>query len=448
MSQLASHRSPNTFRIYGIALTLIVLWWAGLAALGVDSETDGRLILGLVAALILAAAMARDPFGMLCLIVFSLPFSLGVLQLEVGVMTLNPYTLGITAAAIVAVFGIVFGAIRYRYAPEDLVILLLGGSFLLSTLLAKDVIDAGFWAFHGVFIPIVSYFSLKALVRTPHQYRKVLVSFVSGVTAFALYGMVQFVQNPQRLHILDLPPISAAATFTAALIVVIYSDWWRKPLGFVASLALFAGLLTTFSRGYLVLLLLTPLFFSAMKRGRAGKLMAAMLAASLIGTLLFVKSYEVFYVPSVNQEQEQSAERITDFKYWMKSLYGRARYYAVGLEEFSKSPILGNGFHRNFMSREGRAVVWHNFHVEWLEYGGLSAYLLYVSLLMLHFFGLSRAARTRHALAINLTVVFTVLVNGLTNSFTAGISPVLGFLFMGLNRAFMNFSSDHKSSVD
>jgi hypothetical protein len=39
------------------------------------------------------------------------------------------------------------------------------------------------------------------------------------------------------------------------------------------------------------------------------------------------------------------------------------------------------------------------------------------------------------ALAANLTVLFVVLLNGLTNSFTAGVSPTLGFLFMGLNCA-------------
>jgi O-antigen ligase len=122
-------------------------------------------------------------------------------------------------------------------------------------------------------------------------------------------------------------------------------------------------------------------------------------------------------------------------------LYGRARLFAVGLEEFTKAPIFGNGLHRDVASFKGREVIWHNFHVEWLEYGGLIGYTLYVGLLVLHFRGVSRAARFHRALAVNLTVVFTILVNGLTNSFTAGISPVLGFLFMGLNRAFLNFES-------
>jgi hypothetical protein len=309
------------------------------------------------------------------------------------------------------------------------------------------MIDAGFLAFHGVFIPIVTYFALKTLVRTPNQYGKVLVAFVAGVTAFVLYGLITFAQNPQRLYILNLPPISAAAVMTAALIVVVYSDWWRKPVGLLASLALLAGIVTTFSRGYLVLLLLTPLFFRIFRRGHATTLIVTMLAVSLLGTLVFVTSYEMFYVQVLDKGQEQSAERITDLQFWMSSLYGRARYYAVGLREFAKSPIFGNGFHRGFDSLEGQAIVWHNFHVEWLEYGGVFAYLLYVSLLILHFRGVSRAAQSQRALAVNLVVVFTILLNGLTNSFTAGISPILGFLFMALNRACVNVGAVQKGRV-
>lgn len=437
MSQVVVRRRPRTFLIYGVAAALIALWGAGLWALGVAGQDEGRVLIGAVAAVVLAAAMMRDPFGMLCLIVASLPFSMGVLQFEVGIVTLNPYTLGITAAGLVAIIGCAMGAFRFRGGAEDVVIALLGASFLLSTLRAPDIVEAGYLAFHGVFIPIATYFAVKTLIRTTEEYHKVLVSFVAGATGFALYGLVQFLQNPQRLFVLDLPPISAAALMTAALIVVIYFDWWRRPLGLVSAFALFAGLLATFSRGYLVLLLLTPLFFRMFRRGHATKAMVGMLAASLVGTLLLVQSYEMFQVRVAEQEQkqEQTAQRITEVEFWMSSLYGRARYYALGLEEFAKSPIIGNGFHKGFASRDGAAVVWHNFHVEWLEYGGIAAYLLYAAVFILHFRGVARAARYQPAFAVNLTVLFTILVNGLTNSFTAGISPTLGFLFMALDRA-------------
>lgn len=438
MNRTVAHRAPNTFLIYGISGAIIALWWGGLWAMGWDGERDGFAMLAVVAVVVLAAAMLRDPFGMLCLIVFCLPFSLGIMQIEIGVVTLNPYTIGITSAAVFGIVSAALGLVRYRSAPEDWLAIFLGASFLVSTLLARDILDAGFLAFHGVFIPIVTYFALTLLVRTRDQYHKIILSFLAGVTAFALFGLVKFVVSPERLYILGLPPISAAAVMTAALIQIVYCGWWRKPLGFIAAIVITACLLTTFSRGYLILLLLTPLFMKSMRRGHAVRFMAVMLAVSLLGTLLFVKSYEIFYVKQVDQSQEQTAERMTDKRFWMSSLYGRARYYAVGLEEFAKSPLIGNGFHRNFQTRDGHAVVWHNFHVEWLEYGGLLAYLLYVNLLQLHFRGMSQAARTDRAVAVNLTVIVTILLNGLMNSFTAGVSPILGFLFMGLNRATSN----------
>ncbi len=439
MSVAADRRSPNTFLIYGVSAAIIGAWWGALWALGIDVEGDGRALLVVVAVLVLAVAMVRDPAGMLCLVVFSLPFSLGILQIEVGEVTLNPFTIGITLAALVAIFAIAFQIVRVRFAADDILVVLLAGSFLLSTLLAADVMAAGFLAFHGVFIPVMTYFALRILVRTPDFYRKVIVSYVAGVTAFALYGLATFIENPQRLYVLNVPPISAAAMMTGALIVVGYSGWWRRKLGLVAGLVLLAGLAATFSRGYLLLLLLTPFVFGYIRRGGAGRLMTTMLAASLLGTLLFVQSYEMFYVEVENREQEQTAERMTQVEFWLSSLYGRAKYYAVGLEQFTHSPIVGNGFHENFVTEESRAVVWHNFHVEWLEYGGILAYLLYASVLITHFRSIARLARAHRAAAVNLTIVFTILVNGLTNSFTAGLSPVLGFLFLALNRSFAGF---------
>jgi hypothetical protein len=441
----ASRRGPSTLRIYGISALVIAVAWAGTRALGSSGEDDNQLVLAAVAAIVLGQAALRDPFGMLCLIVCALPFSLGFLQFEIGVVTLNPYTLGITVAALVAVLGSLVGWARFRGAKEDLLVLLLAATFLVSTVLAKDVVDAGFLAFHGIFIPVVTYFALKLLVRTPEQYRKVLVAFVIGATAFAAAGIVTFIGNPERLYIFNMPPISAAGVMAAALIVVLYSEWWRRILGAVAAGVLCVGLIMTFSRGYMLLVLCTPVVYALIRRGEATKLMVAMLVLSLGATLMLVASYDVFYVQSLDKTQAESAARLTDFQYWLSSLYGRARYYSVGLEEFAAAPFFGNGFHRGFVSADGSAMVWHNFHVEWLEYGGLVAYVLYVSLLVTHFHAMARAARTNRAIAVNLTVVLTILVNGLMNSFTAGISPVLGFLFMALNRALASGAATPRS---
>lgn len=436
MMPTAARREPNTLLIYGIATGVIALCWALLWSVGMEQRNDGRMILLTVAVPALIIAFFRDPFGMLCLIVFSLPFSLGVLQVEIGIITFSPYTIGIIAALCLALAGVLLGKLRYRPVAEDLLALLLGFSFLLSTLGAKDVAEGGYLAFHGVFIPIVTYFTVKTLVGTPEQYRKIVIAFVGGITAFALYGVVEFALQPQRLKILNMSSISAAALITSALIVIIYSGWWRHLLAKLAVVLLLVALITTFARGYLVLLLLTPLFFWVFRRGYGQMFITLMLIGSLIGTLIFSQMPTVFSTGQVDRESEQTAERLTDIDYWKQALYGRAVHYAEGLEKFAESPILGNGFHMGTDKLDVRAVVWHNFHVEWLEYGGLMGYMLYMLLLILHFGGVARAARDDRVVAVNLVVVVTVLLNGLTNSFTAGLSPYLGFLFIALSRSY------------
>lgn len=437
MNQAMTRREPRTFLIYGVAAVLILVWWSLLRLLGADVGLGGRVLLAAVAAAVLGVAVLKDRFGMLCLIVASLPFSLGILQFEVSIVTLNPYTLGITIAAALAVASGLLGRRRLRLGSEEILVLLLGAAFLLSTLRADDIVEGGFLAFHGVFIPIVTYFALKELVTTPEEYRKILISFLVGAVAFAAYGLVQFAQNPQRLFVLGMASISAAAIITSAIILIVSLNLWRRPVGMLSLLLLLGGLLATFSRGYIVLLLASPVIYRFFRRGYAGKAMVGMLAATLAGTLLMVTSYEVFRVRiEAEQAREQTVERMTDPSYWLSALYGRARYYAFGLDEFAKSPIIGNGLHKGYPSPQfGRPVVWHNFHVEWLEYGGILAYVLYAGVFIAHFRGSARAARQVPPLAANLTVLFVVLLNGLTNSFTAGVSPTLGFLFMGLNCA-------------
>lgn len=429
-------RGPNTLLIYGTAVGLIGMIWSVFWSFGAEKSVDARLSMVVVAAITLLVALFRDPFGMLCLIIFSMPFSLGLLQVEVGIITFSPYTIGIIGAVFIAVVGLVLGKLRLRTVPEDLLVLLLGFSFLMSTLGAKDVVEGGYLAFHGLFIPIMTYFAIKVLVRTPEQYDKVLVAFVTGVTFFAIYGLIQFAVAPQRLKILNMSSISAAALLTSALIVIFYSGWWRRMLAKIAVFLLVPALITTFARGYLVLLLLTPFFFKLFRSGRGLLFMTIILVGSLIGTLIFAQMPGVFKVEGVNRENEQAIERITDLDYWKSSLYGRAIHYAEGLEKFTESPILGNGFHMGSDKIGQRAVVWHNFHVEWLEYGGLLGYILYMLLLILHFGSLARLARNERALAVNFTVMVVVLLNGLTNSFTAGLSPYIGFLFMAMNRSY------------
>ncbi|MGA7799798.1 MAG: hypothetical protein WCC36_03225, partial [Gammaproteobacteria bacterium] len=100
------------------------------------------------------------------------------------------------------------------------------------------------------------------------------------------------------------------------------------------------------------------------------------------------------------------------------------------LEDFANHPIFGTGIFRG-----DKAIVRHNFHVEWLEYAGLSGYILWIVLFLYHYRRFGELARKDRYVAANLLVILLILADGVTNPFTVGVMPVFAFLAMGLNEA-------------
>jgi len=200
----------------------------------------------------------------------------------------------------------------------------------------------------------------------------------------------------------------------------------------------------------MVLLILSPLFFALIVRGYARRLVVTMLVASLFGTLFFAATPELLSadVSQAERKSEQTIERLTNTRLWLNALRSRGALYQEGLKRFLDAPVLGNGFSEPAQSVMGvrRAATWHNFHVEWLEYGGILGYGAYLSLLFVHFGRFRRLARQDRAVAANLLIIFILLTNGLTNSFTAGITPYLGFLFFALNESRIQILMASRSS--
>ena len=425
----------KTLITYGISGSILILIASVLLVSGVNLSKDGAQFLAPVAAVIILVAFVLDSFGMLCILLMILPFSRGVLQIELGIITFNPYTLGIVAFFVISIAGIIFGKLRYKITAEDWLMASLSVMFLISTLYAKDLTDAGFLAFHAVFIPVITYFVIKVTIQKDDQYIQALIFFVVGIVLFAVSALYIFYQDPSRLKIFGQSSISAAGMFSVAIMIVLYLGWWQNWVGKLALLILLPALLITFARGYLVLVLISPVFYIIIRRGKAFHLISAMLLISLVGTLMLAAVSELpeLLKGQGRSKDEQTAERMTDVTMWVSALYGRGMHYKEGLKEFRKSPIIGNGFHQGSDKKGVRAVVWHNFHVEWLEYGGIFAYLLYISLFLSHYYKNAKQAVDDKYSAINLTIIFVLLTNGLTNSFTAGITPYLGFIFMAMN---------------
>jgi len=273
-------------------------------------------------------------------------------------------------------------------------------------------------------------------VRDDIRYKKALSFLVCGITLFAAVSVFQFITDPTRLTGAQ-SSISIAGMCTTAIIVIAATDWRRSLLGKLAFIVVAAGLLASFSRGYILLAIFSPILYFVVRRGKAVVLISSIIIGSLCGTIMLATAPDILKVDIGLEQQrtDQTVSRLTDTDLWLNSIYGRGVHYNNGFREFLKSPIIGNGFHKGGEQFGPRAVVWHNFHVEWLEYGGLIAYLLYVSLLILHFRKHAKLARHNHWTAINLTMISILLLNALTNSFTVGMTPYLAYMFMGLSNA-------------
>lgn len=418
----------RTFIVYGVFGLALFLQLAMVQVMGV--QLSGSLLIPAIVlnGILLLVAVMMDPFGLLCVLLAWIPFR-ELVKFEIGIITFNPYTMGILVLGVYTLYLAAVGKKRLITSQVDWIILGLSVSYLVSTLHSETLVLSGFLAFHAIFIPVVSYFVFKFMVRTEQQFRQVVFFLVFGIVAFAVFALLQF--NPsRRLLVASVPPISAAAMFTTTLIFIAGLSWWRKMPGFFALLASFAGLLSTYARGYLVLLLIIPFVIKYISKGKALRLMVVFLVVSLFGTLLVSYNQELFRPAAYDRTKERTFSRLTNINMWKGSIYGRAYVWADGFSEFLKRPLIGRG-----MYRPEEHNVRHNFHVEWLEYGGIIVYVLYCMVFITHFRRMRLLGRSDRYIRLSLTGIFLLLANGLTNSFTIGVSTYLGFILMGMNEA-------------
>ncbi len=357
-----------------------------------------------------------------------LPFSFGLANFEVGIVTLTPYIVGMVLVVILA-------ALRWPFRPEaafigrhDVLMLLLAVTYLATTLLADDVVDAGFLAFHSLFIPIMTYFAAKAAIMTERDYEYAQKFFVVSVFVFSIYFMTVLFAAEVRTKVLGVPPIGIATLTASALVIAINVKTSRVIcwMGFIIA----AALLLTYSRAYILSILFAPLVWLLVRRGYATAVVSSFLVATLLLTLAVAYSGETFRPASFDKTVEFSIERLTNIDFLLGTTYGRAQAYRSGIEQFLSAPVFGRG-----LVTGEYMVTQHNFHVEWLEYGGGVGYLLYAALLIMHAMRMAALARWDRWVAANFVVMLLVLTNGITNGLMHGVMPYMLFLLMGFNEA-------------
>ncbi len=399
-------------------------------AIGRKPELSALAPLAAVNGLFLCILMKIDLVGLVGLVIALIPFSKAIGGVEIGIVTFHLYTVAIVVLGLIAIPRMIHAFMRHNVSATDIWLLLLAVNYLISTLAAENIVEAGYLAFHAIFIPILTYIVIKYLVRSEREWEEICVLFLSGVTIFSCFVIGEFFVTQSRVAVLGVQYISISTLTVIPLFALVSLGLWRRWYWFIAYILIFGAFAVTLSRMYIVILLVSPLIHIAVKRGAAANVLGMFLAFSLALTLLLAAAPEIVKHKEYVKEQEKSLERVINIEYWKRSLFMRAQSFKQGLEHFMDSPLIGIGLYKG-----EKMVTQHNFNVEWLEYGGLLGYFLYAGVLISHFRRAGSIAPSEAYVATNLTLVILVLANSATNGLMHGIMPVIMMLLMGLTEA-------------
>jgi hypothetical protein len=272
------------------------------------------------------------------------------------------------------------------------------------------------------------------MIHTERQFRGALFALQIGLFLFSIATVLMFVQQGQRPFVFNIPPIGVATLCCMAIMQLMFGYVHWNALRIITLLAACLAIVVTFSRVYL---LLTCLSFVVVRLTRSRwvvHMWLSTLGITLILTIMVTVMINPRVLPTKVNVNVNTWERITDPDSYTRALSGRVYNYRAALKSFLKNPIFGTGI----QTVEGTMITPHNFHVEWLAYGGMIGYAVYASVFLFHVVGIRREVRTDRWIVANLATVFIVLMNSLTNGFMHGIMPCIAFVLIGLNEARLN----------
>ena len=372
-------------------------------------------------------------FQVFCIMLFCLPL-IRAFEFEINIVTFSIYTIELLGLFFVSIGRAILTRVPYGFRPVDIAIIVLGLTFFQSTLLSDDILRSGFLAFHALFIPFASYFVVKAVIHTERQFRVAILALQIGLFLFSIATVLIYGQQGQRPFVFNIPPIGVATLCSMAIVQLLfgYAKW--NVLRTIALMMACLALVVTFSRVYLFLIGLSFVVIRLTRSRWVVRMWSTTLGITLILTIMVTVMMNPRILPTKVNVNVNTWERITDPASYTRALSGRVYNYKLALADFLKNPMFGTGIQKG----EGLMITPHNFHVEWLAYGGMIGYVVYASVFLLHVMGIRRELRTDRWLAANLATMFIVLMNSLTNGFMHGIMPCVAFVLMGLNEARLN----------
>jgi hypothetical protein len=372
-------------------------------------------------------------FYLFCLMLFMLPLSAGGFEFEIGVVTFHPYTFMVVAMLPLVLWRIIWHPAKFGFRTQDAMILLLAASYFSSTLLADDVMQSGRLAFHSLFIPIVTYLICKALISSEKEYQLALKILLVAICLFGLVTIYEFLKTFVRPYVLDIPPIGVATLLIVPVIYSIYVKGYGKVWRFIQMIVTGTALVLTMSRIYLAGAIASPIL-RRLLRSSVVWVWGGMLAGTLLITLSVTYLVKVDYSAlRRSTEGQQTMERIYEISHIERALAGRILVYRDALKKFEKNLVFGTGLEAGEYQ-----ITTHNFHVEWLQYGGLIGYLLYVLVFMTHAVAMRRHIINDSYLLANNLLLLLIMLNSVTNGFMHGIMPYVAYLLMGLSEARIN----------
>lgn len=207
---------------------------------------------------------------LLCAALAWLPFSVGAATFEVGLVTLTLYMTSILLLIPMALYRKLIGKYPFGLRLIDYGIILLCSSYLTSTLFASNPLGAGYLAVHAIFVPVASYYVIKALVETEKEYRHTITALTIGFSLFSLVALAAFIESgmTMRVRVLSRDAIAVSTMSMVALVVLFISTTAPRLIRRFGILASMGGLVASMARSYLVLLVFAPGIWRIVRAGR------------------------------------------------------------------------------------------------------------------------------------------------------------------------------------
>lgn len=408
--------------------------------ISLSNEAAGALLMANL--LMLSVLAVYKPAKLVIIIIAFFPFHRLLPEFKLGIITFNIYT---SAMIILFLFALINNFAtswkKYRITLFDLAIVLFGILSLFSLLLAKDIVESGFLAFHGIFIPVLTYFVVKSFFRGEEDAHELSLVLIFSIGVFALASLQEYAVTHERATTpLDFFVGGATVLFWGGALLMysgVIRSWFIKLL---LGVTIALGLVVTFSRAYLLILLLSPFVVFALRK-RVGRLLVIGMLA--IGAGLTALAIGLSGRAGLDAEsyakKDQGIERLTNISVYETTFARRGVMWDRGYKKFLESPAIGWGMHSSVPELGSTSrISYHNNYIDWLAYGGVLGLMFQLFFFVRHFQKSDYLKQKSPLLLVNLLVLLAILANGYANGISHGVMPTLVFLLFGLNEVMVS----------